>query len=519
MRFLRKIILSVIRGVIYILDKTFILYLFVLVWVLAKNILFFLHNVFFMFVPYLFNIFLVKLKNLLLRIVHIRIIQITIGYFANRYTAFQHWLSGEQKYNTSQTEFLPIALEVLETPPSRTIRLFWLLLVVLFTFTFIYISIAKTEIIISSTGKVASRSRVISVTSVMSGKVSDIYVSEGDYVSLGAPLLSTRNELLHTQARVKKLKESGDIAQTGALSYLYQKDKPNLKKLTYDKSIINFANKLQESYITDIDKMNQQIKLARVTRTNLQFKVNLCQSKTLPTYEKILRSSLRKYKDGIIGKEQYNNTLVSYNRIKIECKDFSYKLSSSSIRLQILLDGIAERKQKFLISKQVAYYKYANIKKAYLDIIRTNTKYVYYSEIPEAIVGNINVGKNGAVREGQKLVELVPTTDKIVEGYVLNRYSGSVRKGQRVYFKVNAFPYTKFGLAKGVIYYISPNSEDRKGLGFVNKIKVRLTDVPPNIKLQVGMDGQIEIRMGERTLLEYFLTPLKRTVNESMREL
>ena len=126
------------------------------------------------------------------------------------------------------------------------------------------------------------------------------------------------------------------------------------------------------------------------------------------------------------------------------------------------------------------------------------------------------------VSAGKVVAVLIPDGSSLgVELYVPSRSAGFIREGQEVRLKYQAFPYQKFGTAKGVVNEISatllspgdvqmPEAQLQEP---VFRVKVRLEKdtidaYGRSISIQPGMLLNADIVFDRRTLLEWLLDPI-----------
>jgi HlyD family secretion protein len=134
------------------------------------------------------------------------------------------------------------------------------------------------------------------------------------------------------------------------------------------------------------------------------------------------------------------------------------------------------------------------------------------------------------VREAEPLVTLVPVDVPLeVEASIGAGDMAPVTQGRPVRIKIDALPFQRHGVAEGVIRTVSPDAfavdgkpGDTAGGAFY-RLRIRLTDVrlrnlPQHFRLLPGMTVRAEIEAGRRTVLSYFLYPLLRGLDESIRE-
>ena len=143
----------------------------------------------------------------------------------------------------------------------------------------------------------------------------------------------------------------------------------------------------------------------------------------------------------------------------------------------------------------------------------------------DGTVTQLSVHTLGAVvKPADPLLIIVPKGEElIVEAMVLNKDIGFVREGQDAEVKLEAFPFTRYGVIKGTIERISTDSVDNKELGLVFPclVKLHATHISAGMKkiaLAPGFSATAEIKTGDRRIIEFLLSPLSRRLQEAGRE-
>jgi HlyD family secretion protein len=138
------------------------------------------------------------------------------------------------------------------------------------------------------------------------------------------------------------------------------------------------------------------------------------------------------------------------------------------------------------------------------------------------------------VQPGTVLMTLVPLEEPLhAEVWVRNEDAGFVRPGQEVKLKFAAYPFQKYGLARGRVLQVSADATEAEGaaqerrgaapglLSYRAVVALDSQSVAVEGKpqrLAPGMQVAAEINLGERTVLEYLLSPVQKTVHEAGRE-
>jgi len=89
--------------------------------------------------------------------------------------------------------------------------------------------------------------------------------------------------------------------------------------------------------------------------------------------------------------------------------------------------------------------------------------------------------------------------------------------------KIDAFEYTKYGTVPGRVSHVSHDAiqDEKKGLIYSVKVVLDQSSLLVDGKealLTPGMSVNVEIKTGERRIIEYVLSPLLQHQRESLRE-
>ena len=135
----------------------------------------------------------------------------------------------------------------------------------------------------------------------------------------------------------------------------------------------------------------------------------------------------------------------------------------------------------------------------------------------------------GVLRPGDELMQIAPTDGGFfVEGRVTPSDVGSLKLGLPVTVRVDAFDYSIYGTLKGSLTHISPDTlSDQGSRGETNvfyRIQVRLAaDQSHNpraqdIVIKSGMTTSLDIRTGERSVMQYLIKPIFKAFQGAMTE-
>lgn len=143
---------------------------------------------------------------------------------------------------------------------------------------------------------------------------------------------------------------------------------------------------------------------------------------------------------------------------------------------------------------------------------------------PGVVISVAQGGPGSALSEGTPVVVLVPTDVPLVaEISIRSADAGAVAAGDPVDLKVDAFPWRRHGALTGLLLDVSSASFTPEG-GAEAQHPARVSlggtlhDLGPGVGLLPGMTLEADVKIGTRSVLDYFLDPLLRGVNEALRE-
>lgn len=146
-------------------------------------------------------------------------------------------------------------------------------------------------------------------------------------------------------------------------------------------------------------------------------------------------------------------------------------------------------------------------------------------------VKNVRVNtRGGVIQPGEPILEIVPLEDQLlVEGKIRPADVAFLRPGLPATVKITAYDYAIYGGLKGHVEHISPDTlkDDQKAAaGRPDDTYYRVLVLTESSNLQAGgrslpiipgMVASVEVRTGEKTILDYLLKPVLKA-REAFRE-
>ncbi len=161
---------------------------------------------------------------------------------------------------------------------------------------------------------------------------------------------------------------------------------------------------------------------------------------------------------------------------------------------------------------------------AYADKLnRTQVKAPLKGVVNRVMVNTIG----GVIKPGEPIVEIVPFDDNlVVEAQIRPQDIGFIHLGQSANVKITAYDYSIFGSLKGQITNISPDSVSKEEHGqvmyyYVARIETStkaIKSLEKNLPIIPGMQAQVDIITGNKSVLNYLLKPLIAVKENAFRE-
>lgn len=134
----------------------------------------------------------------------------------------------------------------------------------------------------------------------------------------------------------------------------------------------------------------------------------------------------------------------------------------------------------------------------------------------------------GVVRPGEEILQIIPLDEELyIDAKVKPRDIAAVRQGQTAVIKLSAYDYTIWGSLTGEVTFVSADTftdeRSRAADGdahYIVTLKVdlsQLTERQKGLQIRPGMQADVELETGAKTVLTYLLKPLYKS-NEALRE-
>lgn len=434
-------------------------------------------------------------------------------------------------------EFQSDAAEIEHCNPPRVARMTLYCVVAVITAAVAWASISQVDMIVTAQGKLITTRPNLVVQPLETSVIREIHVKPGDRVNRGdllATLDPTFSQADLDQLRIRVAALDATVARLHAEldGTVYEaKNSANSDEVLQQKVF------LQRKSAYDAQYQNYEAQIASA-QANL---------KTAQNEEAVLAQRLdnmqliETMRSALMAKEvgsRLNFLLSRDARLEVESNlahvrgsivDNSHRLDKSRADQKVFAEDFRRSAYQELVETLSKRDSAAEeLKKAELRrqliVLRAPADAVVL-EIGSRTVGSV-------VREAETLFVLVRRDAQLqAEVNVEGKDIGQLAIGQPVRIKLEAFPFQKYGTATGEVRVISqdsfspdPKAEGARGASSpYYRVLVDLRDThlrlpAERVQLIPGMAVTAEMKVGERTVISYFLYPLLRGLDESIRE-
>lgn len=432
----------------------------------------------------------------------------------NRYkTIFLHFWTHRQQLDGKwlaehEAEFLPAALALQEKPVSPVARVLGKILMAMVVVLLGWSVFGRIDIVVNASGKVIPSGHTKTIAAIDTASVRALFVEEGQQVKAGDVLL----ELDTRASDAERDKAAGDRAMA-------------LLQSIRAKALIEAIDSGKPPRLPLLDDVPQDKWEAGRLHLEGQYRDYLAGVKRV-------EGDIARYREALPLATQRADDYKALLRDH----DVSHHawLEKEQARVDLagqLADARNQRNALIAETRRTAFDQMTEGMKvaaaSHQDVLRSGA----HSELLRLVapvsgtVQQLDVHTvGGVVAAAKPLMQIVPLETGVeVEAFLENKDVGFVQEGQTAEVKIDAFEYTKYGTVSGKVTHVSRDAivDEKKGLIYSTKITLDKSTIAvegKDLPLSAGMSANVEIKTGDRRVIEYVLSPLLRHQRESLNE-
>lgn len=429
-----------------------------------------------------------------------------------------------------ENAFLPAALEIQETPPSPAGRITIWTIVLFFVLAILWATIGEIDIVAVAQGRIIPNGHSKVVQPLEIGTVKAIHVKEGQHVNAGDVLIeldsdSARADVDRLAAEVASVER--EIDRLRKLAEWVSGEKPTTGKTEADDETPSLLSEQWREFQDRLSVLAREEDRQLAEKRSAEQQVNKLKA-ILPLLNRRAKDQKRLSDKKLLAEQQYLET-------EQERLTTLHDLRTHESRVEELVAATAElrARSRFVRSEfhrqTLEKLEESDRKLSYaqLELIKAQARFRAQTVLApvSGTVQQLAIRNVGAVvTPAQEVMVIVPEGAQLeVEASLDNKDVGFVQVGQQVAIKIDTFPFTKYGVIDGRVIDISNDAMADENKGLVYKLRVAMSgsSIPVNgeqATLSPGMTVTVESKTGTRKMIEYFLSPLLRYKDESVRE-
>lgn len=436
---------------------------------------------------------------------------------------------------TEETDFLPAALEVVERPVSPTARITAWVLLGLLVVALLWLFLGRVDVVASAPGRLVPADDVKLIQPGAGGVVRAILVRDGQQVRAGQALVELDPTVSDADAaQAGKALETAELDAARLRAILSGLDGQGLRftppaGTTPEVAATQVA--LARAQLAEIQAGTQtraaDTEAARAARAEAQIQAAKL-SETLPLLDEQIEANEKLLEKGYVSKLK----VIEMRRQRLAAaRDRDAALATArKAQAQIAVAGgnssqsAAEARARVLADLAKAESD-ARLRKEELTKATKRSSLQRLTSPVDGTVTQLAVHTVGGVVEAAKpIMVIVPARGKLVaEVAIANKDVGFVTVGQPVALKVEAFPFTRYGVVPGRLEQISSDAvqDEKQGLIYTARIALDRATIQRDdalAKLTPGMAVTADIRTGRRSLASYLLSPIDEIRTTAGRE-
>lgn len=423
----------------------------------------------------------------------------------------------------STDEELPLAQHLLLTMVAAFVALFIL-----------WASFATLDEVTRGNGKVIPSSEIQKLQSLEGGIVDAFLVKEGDEVKAGQVLMRLRDvqassdfeannkRYLGLLAKVERLKAEAEGRDVPAFSDEVMKGAPASVQEELEAFKANATSRQSQKLVLDqqLAQRSQEVTgletrghdLREVLRLSVEERDMIAPLVERGSAPKVEMLQLER---GIKEKQ------TELNGVLASLKQAQSAVDEAKARIAELQNTAKAQAQTELSATMIEMNTVKETLSGLKDRkVRTEIRSPVDGTIKDILINTVG----GVVQPGQDIIEIVPRDDQlIIEAQVRPKDIAFLHPGQKAMVKITAYDFSIYGGLKAELIDISADTlSNERGETFY-RIRVRTNETALKRKGEVlsiipGMVASVDILTGKKTVMEYILKPLIKTVDNAMHE-
>jgi adhesin transport system membrane fusion protein len=405
--------------------------------------------------------------------------------------------------------------------------------ILLLVATFSWMFVSELDEVAVATGQVVPQGQVKLIQHLEGGTVTEILAKEGQKVSKGERLMQLRLGADRVRSSEIELQAAGLVIKRNRLRAELDKQSFSLPenvdvktRKIFQKEILTFENrKRQVNGSIEVLEAKERQKILEIKELESRIKGRKA---SLELAFKRFQISKSLAKDNLSTKMEVLDLENEYGQLKSEIAELQTSLqrareahNEARQRAKALTLDFNREVSEELGRVETALAQTEEQLKTASELVNQTA---LYSPI-EGIVKNLRQHTiGGVVQPGEAIMEVVPAEDTLVIETKLSPIDvGYVRVGQRADVKILTYDFLRYGSLPGLVKNVAADtSTDFRGDPYfrveIETEKSYLGKEIGSLPITAGMQAEINIKTGTRSVFNFLMSPVLKTWHAAFRE-
>lgn len=437
-------------------------------------------------------------------------------------------------------EFHPAILRMSRDPPSPLPQVVLRVLLVFLAVILIWAAVGRVDMVAVAPGRLVPEGYVKIVQPAEPGVVKAILVSEGERVVAG-------QDLIHLDSSLSDAERSALLAEFHSADLASRRAEAELTESTLERMADDPSGPFKEAVAQmaanerayrDAIALEERVQAAARSDLSAATEIHDKIRDTLGYYVGEQKAFAELASRGHVGKLallEKERAVIEHEQDLRTQKHNIHRAEEEIAQSEKRLAQLASDRRRQLFAEKMATTPRLERARQELAKIDHRQRQLSLKAPQPGVIQDLATHTIGTVvSPGTVLMTLVPETGRLhAEVWISNRDVGFIKVGQPVRVKIDTYEFQKYGLLNGRIDYLAadsarsdldsqesaePVSQNLSYKALIGLDSSELTSAGVNLLLAAGMQVRAEILLGNRSVLEYVLSPITKATREAGQE-
>jgi hemolysin D len=445
----------------------------------------------------------------------------------------RHQMAGPSRL-ADEAAFLPAALSLQETPVHPAPRRVSMALCALFLIALAWAFLGKIDIVAVAEGRIVVSERTKVLQPLETSVVKRLFVKEGESVEAGQVLveLDATNAMADGASVQEQLASavSEERRTTALIEALRTQRPPSLQEGSQGAAAPDAVARLQAEW----GDINAKLAKFHAEQARRQAEIATVAS-AIDKLEATL--PIMRQREADIARLSDQGFMSSHARQDRARERMEQELDLATQRARLAEGRAAQAEalnamQSYLAeTRRVLGERRADAALKHQQLSQEQSKAELRSRLTQLrapVSGTVQQvaihTEGGVVTPAQALMVIVPKGAEVTAEVVIdNKDIGFVHRGQPVTVKLETFPFTRYGTIDAEVKSVTADAvnDEKRGAIFPATLTLAQSGIQVDdkrIALSPGMNVVAEIKTGRRRVIDYLFSPVRKSLDESLKE-